>query len=204
MNYLSINNQKIELTEEQVKAIQSAFGAEAGIRLSEIAPGETFKVGEHEFFVLEHLCDETAVMMKELLYTSEKFGTNNNYEGSHVDELCSELGCKIEKIVGEDNLVMHEVDLTSDDGLEDYGTIKRKMSLITANDYRKWVKVLDKHKLGKWWWLSTAYSTPTHDDDSWVKCVSPDGNIYDDFYDFNIGVRPVLVFVSDILVSCEE
>lgn len=201
MNYLSINNQKIELTEEQAKALQLAFGSEAGIRLSEIAPGETFKVGEHEFFVLEHLCDETAVMMKELLYTSEKFGTNNNYEGSHVDELCSEFGCKIEKIVGEDNLVMHEVDLTSDDGLEDYGTIKRKMSLITANDYRKWVKVLDKHKLGKWWWLSTAYSTPTHDDDSWVKCASPVGHIGINIYCNSRGVRPFCILKSNIFVS---
>lgn len=175
MNYLSINNQRIDLTEEQVKAIQSAFGAEVGIRLSEFAPGETFKLETFEFFVLEHLCDETAVLMKDLLYTSEKFGDNNNYEGSYVDELCSEFGCKIEKIVGEDNLVPHEVDLTSDDGLKDYGVIKRKMSLITANDYRRWVYVIDKHKLDKWWWLATAYSTPTHDDDDWVKCVSPDG-----------------------------
>ena len=201
MNYLSINNQKIELTEEQVKAIQSAFGAEAGIRLSEIAPGETFKVGEHEFFVLEHLCDETAVMMKELLYTSEKFGTNNNYEGSHVDELCSEFGCKIEKIVGEDNLVMHEVDLTSDDGLKDYGTIKRKMALITANDYRRWVEVIDRHKLDKWWWLSTAFSTPKHEDDEWVKCVSPGGTVDNDYYDYIRGVRPFCILKSNIFVS---
>lgn len=202
MNYLSINNQRIELTAEQVKAIEAAFGAEAGIKLSDIALGETFKLGKYEFFVLEHLCDETAVLMKDLLHESEKFGSNNNYNGSHADDLCCDFSKEIEEIVGKDNIMEHEVDLTSDDGLKDYGTIKRKMSLITANDYRRWVEVIDKQKLDKWWWLSTAYSTPTHDDDDWVKCVSPSG--YFDNYDYyrsNIGVRPFCILKSNIFVS---
>lgn len=177
MNYLSINNQRIELTAEQVKAIEAAFSVEAGIRLSDIAPGETFKLGKYEFFVLEQIEDNTAVLLKDLLNDSEKFGSNNNYNGSHVDELCCAFGGEIEEIVGKDNIVEHEVDLTADDGLKDYGSIARKMSLITANDYRRWVEIIDKQKLDKWWWLATAYSTPTHDDDDWVKCVSPSGII---------------------------
>jgi len=202
MNYLSINNQRIDLTEEQVKAIQSAFEAEAGIRLSELAPGEPFKLGQHEFFVLEHLGDATAVLLKDLLHNSEKFGSNNNYNGSHVDELCCAFGGEIEEIVGKDNIIEHEVDLTSDDGLKDYGVIKRKMSLITANDYRRWVYVIDKHKLDKWWWLATAFSTPAHDDEDWVKCVSPSGNIDDyDRYYYNYGVRPFCILKSNIFVS---
>jgi len=60
-NYISINDQKIELTEEQVKQISEAYNG-GGIRLADVPAGELVKIGEHEFIVLEqsgHHCADT-------------------------------------------------------------------------------------------------------------------------------------------------
>lgn len=200
-NYLMLNGKKIELTNQQVKTLLGGSDEEC-VRLSDIPVGKTFKIGEYEFFVLEQSEDTATVLLKDLLHNSKKFGSNNNYDGSNVDELCSEFGAKIAEIVGADNLIEHTVDLTADDGLKCYGSIGRKMSLLTAEQYRKYVYIIDEHKLEKWWWLATASSTAKHDDTDWVKCVSPFGIIgnYNCYYRNN-GVRPFCIFKSNIFVS---
>ncbi len=199
MNFIQINEQKIPLTDEQVEQLQKAFVP--GTLLSAVAVGETFKLGEYEFIVLEHSKETTAVILKNLLHSSKGFGKNNNYNGSGVDKLCNDFGEKTEAIIGKENLIEHTVDLTADDGLKDYGCVKRRMSLITADTYRRYVTILDNHKPDAWWWTSTPFSTPTHEDSAWVKCVSPLGDIdINDCRDGN-GVRPFCILKSSIFVS---
>lgn len=199
-NYIKINNQKIALTDEQVKEIQQSFGIEQ-IKLANIAVGEIVKIGKYEFIVLEHSDDTTAVILKDLLFESKEFGKDNNYKASYIDDLCGDFADEISEIIGKDNLIEHTVDLTSDDGLKDYGKIKRSMSILTTDLYRRYVEILDKYKVKKWWWLATAFSTPKHDPDNWVKCVSPSGCIYDYCYGNNLGVRPFCILNSNIFVS---
>ncbi|MBR5823667.1 MAG: hypothetical protein IKY67_05960 [Paludibacteraceae bacterium] len=188
-NYVCLNGQKIKLTEEQLSQVAKALNKES-VKLGDIPVGEPFKIGQYEFVVLEHSTETTAVILKDLLFKEEKFGSNNNFDGSHADQLCQDFALKIADIVGEDNLIEHTVDLTSDDGLKDYGSVKRKMSLLTTALYRRYVYTLDKYKPGKWWWLATAFSTATHNDTDWVKCVSPSGRIDYVNYNNNNGVRP--------------
>lgn len=204
MNYINLKNKKHYLTDEQAKAIEKIL-TENKIELSSIPVGDTFTIGDIEFVVLEQSGDTTAVITKELIKDSLKFADNsNNYNNSIVAGECDSFGEHIAGIIGEDNLIEHTVDLTSDDGLKDYGEVKKKMSLLTCELYRRYVETLDKHSVKKWWWLATAYSTPKHDNDNWVKCVSPSGYVnYSNCYD-NYGVRPFLCFVSSISVSCEE
>lgn len=204
-NYINFEGTKIALTDEQVEQLRVVLGAknpDTNTTLESVAVGETFKLGKYEFIVLERIGDnDTAVILKNLLFEMEEFGENNNYNGSNVDKLCIDFGNEIKGIVGEGNIVEHIVDLTSDDGLKDYGTITRYMSLITADMYRKYVYILDKHKLDAWWWLATPWSTPTHEENEWVKCVSPLGDIYYGSYFSNIGVRPFCILNSNIFVS---
>jgi hypothetical protein len=197
---IQINGKTIELTDKQIQEITQSLGLN-NVQLSEVPEGETFRIGEYEFIVLEQSGDTTAVILKELLHDNIQFGNNNNFNGSNVDKLCSDFATEITAEVGAHNLVEHTVDLTSDDGLKDYGKTKRRVSLLTAPQYRKYVEILDKYKLNKWWWLSTAFSTPTHDNANWIKCVSPHGGIYSYFYHCDCGVRPFLHFVSSISVS---
>ena len=202
MNYIEIEGVKIELTAKQVKKLKEELKICNAKRLSEIAVGDTFTLGDYEFIVLEQSGDTTAVILKELFKNGEKFSeSDNKYYGSNVDNICNEFAMEMKEIVGKENLVEHTVDLTADDGLKCYGSIKRKMSLLTAEQYRKYVYIMDKHKIDKWWWLATAHSTSKHDNSSWVKCVSPDG-FMDDFiyYDIN-GVRPFCILKSNIFVS---
>ena len=201
-NYLVINNQRIELTEEQVKQIIEAHTQQnPTIKLSDVAVGDTFKIREHEFIVLEQSGDTTAVIRKNLLPEPTTFGDTNNFDRSTVDPICGTFGDEIAAIVGRENIVPHTVDLTSDDGLKDYGTIERRCSLLTTDQYRRYVEILDKFKPDSWWWLATAHSTKRHENDSWVKCVSPSCCICGSHCNYDIGVRPFCILKSDIFVS---
>ena len=202
MNYIEIEGVKIKLTAKQVKKLKEELKICNAKRLSEIAVGDTFTLGDYEFIVLEQSGDTTAVILKDLIKEEMKFSdSDNKYTDSLVDIECSKFEKKLANIIGNENIVEHTVDLTADDGLKCYGSIKRKMSLLTAEQYRKYVDILDKHKINKWWWLTTAHSTNKHDNSSWVKCVSPDGNIGNNNYNYNSGVRPFCILKSNIFVS---
>ena len=200
-NYISINNQRIELTEEQVKLIMGAYSGQRKL-LADAAPGEIVKVGGYELLVLEQFGESTAVICKDLIGSDTEFGENNNYDGSYVDDICNSFSEAIADAAGEDNLLAHTVDLTSDDGLKDYGTVERRVSLITAEMYRRYVEILDTAKPDRWWWLATAHSTAKHENASWAKCVSPSGYISHYLCSISdFGVRPFCILKSNIFVS---
>lgn len=199
-DYISINNQKIGLTEEQVKKIVEACGVQCK-QLADFKAGDTVKIGDFEMVVLEQHGTENALILKDLYGEESEFGENNNYDDSYVDKKCQEFAQELAERVGWDNIILHRVDLTSDDGLKDYGTVERRASLITADMYRKYVGILDKFKLDSWWWLATPWSTKRHDNDAWVKCVAPSGNVSYDFFINVCGVRPFCILKSNIFVS---
>lgn len=197
-NFISINGTVTELTDERVQKLLAKMEKEAAkTQLSEIAVGDTFEIGEHEFVVLEQSGDTTAVIRKELL-SEQEFGNTNNFNGSDVEETSDEFATEIEAIIGMKNIVEHTVDLTSNDGLKDYGTIKSRASLLTADLYRRYIEILDKFKPDGWWWLSTPFSTKTHENDYYVLCVSPSGR---GLCSRGRGVRPFCILKSTIFVS---
>lgn len=201
-NFIQINGKRIELTEDQIQEIVNAYNSEpVQKKLADIDIGKTFFIGETQFVVLGQYDEETAVITKDVL-KKMAFGNGNNFNGSDVDDYCKDFADTLARQIGERNLVEHTVDLTSDDGLKDYGTVTRKVSLLTAEMYRSCVDVLDQHKPASWWWLATPFSTPRHDDSGWVKCVSPAGSFNSGSYDIdNCGVRPFCILNSSILVS---
>ena len=199
-NYIYINNQKIELTDEQVKQIMGAYNQRK--QLSEYAAGDTVKIGGFEMVVLEQGAGQTALILKGMYGEDSEFGEkNNNYDGSYVDKKCQLFAQELAEIVGGENIALHKVDLTSDDGLKDYGEVERRASLITADMYRKFVEILDTVNPEAWWWLATAHSTKRHENDAWAKCVSPSGYISISGYYCGIGVRPFCILKSTIFVS---
>ena len=202
-SYIFVNGKKIALTDDQVKTIVEAYNQKsAQVALADIPAGGLFKLAGYEFIVLEHTQEGTAVISKEIIGNKTQFGEDNDYKGSYVEAICNSLSEPLEQEAGEDALVDHVVDLTSDDGLDDYGMVRCKVSLLTADLYRRYVRILDKHKLNDWWWLATPFSTYTHDNTACVKCVSPSGRIDDDLCSYvNVGVRPFLILKSSIFVS---
>ena len=201
-NYISINGKQIPLTDEQIQQIISGYeGHQQDICLADIPAGGTFKVDNMEFVVLEQNGETTAVITKKVLEVMA-FGDTNNFDGSDADDYCKEFAEDVFEKIGTENIVEHTVDLTSDDGLKDYGSVQRKVSLLTTAQYRQYVDILDQHKIDSWWWLATSYSTPRHGDSSWIKCVSPAGDISSVGCSDDIGgVRPFCILKSSIFVS---
>ena len=174
------------------------------MKLSEVKEKALFKISKREYI---KICDSdkgTIVVMKDCVFNSS-YGENNNFAESKIlKRLNKEVLPEIENEAGKENILEFETDLTSLDGLKTYGSITSKISIPTFDLYRNNVEVFDKFKLDKYWWLATPDTTPEHANDWWSSCVSPSGNFDYDGYYYDYGVRPVLLFVSSISVSCEE
>ena len=174
--------------------------------LESVEIGKVFEIGGVEFIKFPGGADgQTVAVAKEIAFRST-FGKTNNFEKSDIlKKLNKDFLPVIFKAVGEDNVCEFETDLITLDGLKTYGAIKSKISLPTLDFYRENVEIFDKYNPGTWWWLSTPFSAEPHYKDCWwAECVSPSGLIYGNIYDYGNGVRPLLIFVSDISVSCEE
>lgn len=197
-SYLVINGKKTELTKERLK--QLGIIAETAY-LSE--DGKIAHIGDYEFIVIksDEKLGTTELLLKDSL-GDMKFGDTNDFRTSDIKKRLDKFADEIGDIIGEENLLEHIVDLTADDGLKCYGTIKSKMSLFTANMVRENVEILDEFKIEEWWWTCTPYSTPKHENSSWVKCVSPRGDVnYGRRCSRCCGVRPFCIVKSSIFVS---
>lgn len=171
-------------------------------KLGDIAPGTVIN---GKYIVLEHFADGgTAVITKELLEKRMDYGNDNNFDGSKVDKyLNGEYLTELMKEFCEDQILEHEVDLFSLDGLDDYGKVNRKVSLLTIDQYRKYRKVLGKN-MNNWWWLSTPHSTPSGYSAVCVRYVDSGGGVDCDDCSYAGGLRPFCVLRSSIFVSVDE
>lgn len=92
------------------------------------------------------------------------------------------------------------IDLTSDDGLKDYGETTQKVFLLTCDMYRKYRYIIPN--LDGWWWLATAYSTESNGYANNARIVYSDGSLdLDNAYSGYFGVRPAFYLKSSILES---
>lgn len=113
---------------------------------------------------------------------------------------------RLEDAFGEGAVAEQFIDLTSNDGLKDYGNIRTKVGLLTEEEYRQHRDILPPLGDEGWWWLATPYSTERAGYPSLVRYVLSDGTLigtYGRAYDGIIGVRPALNLKSDISVSLD-
>lgn len=112
---------------------------------------------------------------------------------------------RIEDAFGEGAVEEQFIDLTSNDGLKDYGNAKTKVGLLTEDEYRQHRDILPPLDDEGWWWLATPYSTERAGySSSYVRSVNSDGTLGRDIAYYGvIGVRPALYLKSDISVSLD-
>lgn len=199
-----------EIKEMTMEEIKNALGYDfklvtehSKVQLTEIEVSNTFKIGNTEFIVLEHLEGEkTICITKGFVAENTKFDENtNNFAKASVLNVLDDFESNISAEIGDENMCDFEIDLTTDDGLKDYGSITRKTGLLTDVQYRKYSEIIEKYLVDDWWWLANAVSTPRRDVQYSVRCVACGGNLNDYFcYYFN-GVRAVCIFKSNIFVS---
>ena len=177
---------------------------EKNICIPGIKDGETFNIGEMEFIKFPDKDGVTPVVMKDIAFRSY-FGRTNNFKESDIlRRMTEEILPDIVEAIGEENLCPVTTDLTSRDGLKDYGAAESLIALPTLDFYRENAEIFQAHKLNCWWWLATPWSTPANDDDWYVLCVSTSGCVsYFSYYGGYGGVRPFLIFKSCIFGSPE-
>ena len=192
----------IDLNPEQLAKLTGSNQVE----LSKLKPRDEFKLGDEVFIVLEHTDNGTRVISKEFAYKNIKFGDNSNWNTSFVRNILNgDYFGKIADIIGEQNILSMDRDLTSLDGLDDYGTCTDKVSLLTATEYVKYHKILGlQSDYSDWWWLITPTSTPSNNYDRGVCFVFTNGVLGWDTFIFASSVRPLLNLKSSITVSVTD
>ena len=171
-----------------------------------VKPGQTFMIGDMEFIRFADTPEGTPVVLKDIAFNS-RFGDNNDFRSSDIlKKLQEEFLPQIIEAVGDENVLEFETDLTTLDGLKNYGTLKSRISLPNLDFYRANAEIFDKYNPDCYWWLATADSAKPRYNPTWVLCVSPSGLIIrgGDCCNVSCGVRPFCILKSSIFESFEE
>lgn len=175
-----------------------------GTELSLLKPGDVFEKNNVEYIVCEQFeAGTTAVVRKDCLDKVMEFGNNNNWKESKWREyLNGEYLKEMETVFGVENIVEHEVNLTSLDGYDDYGVSVDKVSVMNIDRYRKYHKHIGD--TSEYHYLSTPDSTPSGTGSSLVQCVGSLGNVDWSYSVSERSVRPFFVLKSSIFVSFDK
>ena len=176
------------------------------IALKNAARGTAFDYAGQSWILLENDDGRALCLSKDIIETRAfDEGNCNNFavasskeylNGAYLDNL-------LEDVNGPNAFLTTELDLTTDDGLKDYGTCTVTIFLLTVDQYRRNRDVIPN--ADDWWWLSTAFSTKSNGYESLARCVNSDGTP-----DWNgacyggIGLRPACYLDSDLLISVED
>ena len=122
--------------------------------------------------------------------------SNKYLNGPYLDNL-------VDACNGANAFLESELDLTTDDGLKDYGTCTVTIFLLTVDQYRRNRDVIPN--ADDWWWLSTAFSTKSNGYESLARVVSTDGTLNWGYAcSGRRGLRPACYLDSDLLISIED
>lgn len=176
------------------------------IALKNAARGTAFDYAGQSWILLENDDGRALCLSKDIIETRAfDEGNCNNFavasskeylNGAYLDNL-------LEDVNGPNAFLTTELDLTTDDGLKDYGTCTVTIFLLTVDQYRRNRDVIPN--ADDWWWLSTAFSTKSNGYESLARLVGADGTLHWDFaYCGNGGLRPACYLDSDLLISFDE
>lgn len=182
------------------------------MKLGELKRGDKFTAGGIEWLVLGHANNiggkpaATHVISSGIVECRafDEENSNNLAKSSLLAYLNGEFLKKLEKYIDNRYIGCQRINLTSDDGLDDYGHIDTKIGLLTADQYREHRDILRPLSDEDWWWLATPYSTERAGYPSLILVVCSDGTLDSNIADVgDYGVRPALYFKSDISVSLD-
>lgn len=195
----NIPNVNVTVNQNDDGSLAILLFEKTGKKLGDVKTGETVKLGEREYIVLGHGAETTAVITKDIVKNME-FGKTGDYSKSYVREFCNGNFYKeLAKAVGKSNIVPHRVNLTCDDGSNKGVTCKDNVSIITAENYRRYREYLPA--LGKPSWTATGVTTLDKDYARDVCYVCSSGVLSWDGGDYSNGVRPFCILNSSIFVS---
>ena len=171
-------------------------------QLRQVPIGKTFMAGGQEFIKFTDDMNGCAVVAR-YVFGTKRFGNTNNFAASELkDYLNGEFLETFENTIGLSNILTHNVDLISLDGLDDYGVYHGvKVSVPTYDFYRKHIRVFDNYQVTHYWWLATPKTTTAHRDTSQVCEVHYDGYVAFLGYHADDGIRPFMVLKPTMMVN---
>lgn len=200
-------SRELELARELVRKLEEAE-KDSKVQLSELQPGETFKIGEHDFIVLEQngCSGTTNVISKSFMAKGIVFDSNTrDYNKSNLKRVIEEnIQPVIESEIGAGNIIKQAVSLTSVDMQDEFKPCYCKVRPITFNEARKYNNLLVNKDLDDWWWTCTPWSTADRGWKRTITVVSPSGDFCNCLCNFGNGVRPFCILKSNIFVSKGE
>lgn len=200
-------SRELELARELVKKLEEAEKNNK-VQLSELQPGETFKIGEHGFIVLEQngCSGTTNVISKSFMAKGIVFDSNTrDYNKSNLKRVIEEnIQPVIESEIGAGNIIKQAASLTSVDMQDEFNPCYCKVRPITFDEARKYNNLLVNKDLDDWWWTCTPWSTADRGWKRTITVVSPSGFFSRCNCCGNRGVRPFCILKSNIFVSKGE
>lgn len=169
-------------------------------KIADLKPGTRFTYGTHNCMVLDHLEQGTLCMVLDSVKC--KFGQNNNYAESELKEYLNEwyLDSWLNDGACFTDFVEMEVDLTANDGLDDYGKCRCFLAPRTCEQHRRYRKLIPNPS--DYEWTVTAYSTESNGYSSIAFQVAGTGALGNYVSVFNTAqVRPLFILNPSVLLD---
>lgn len=206
---------------EIIKGISNAWGYDVNlktkadeelkeVRLGDVKFGEVVEICQIPFIVLVVRKKEVYCITKNLIDTGRFDKETNNFHRAEI------LDCQLKTFLltlmhrgleKEKDILPFPVDLTSDDGRGNYRMFPyiskygyHFINLMTAEQYRYCSRMLEDYPIDTDWWLATAESLDTKG----VKAITPQGIITTKECWEKAGIRPVMLFSTDIIVKTKK
>lgn len=202
-----MSSKTLEMARKLVKRLEEEE-KKSNVQLCKLHPGDTFKIGDHDFIVLfqDDFTKTTRVISKGFMAENIEFDEDTrDYSKSNLRKVIEEdIQPIIEAEVGAENIVEDSVDLTSVDMQHEFESCTCKVRPITFDEARKYNDLLVNNELNDWWWTCTPWSTAERGWKYSIAVVASSGGIGSGRCDGDGGVRPFCILKSNIFVSKGE
>lgn len=181
------------------------------IELFKVRPGEVFGFAGMEFVKLGEELGDTFVLARDVVMKDVPFENegaerkdHNNYSGSYLEKQC-ERWLRDEHPAILDAAAEHPIDLTTMDGLTDYGAPLALVRALTIDEYRKYRRFIPP--VSELFWLATGYTTASNrrfgeEDPYRFLALGSAGNGI--VYAGHFAARPALYLKSSVLVAVDD
>lgn len=158
-----------------------------------LTPGAHFTFKGYEWIALDDHVNGGILAIMATAWKNEEcsFDDNgcNDYAKSSLRE---KLRNELLPVLGEDNLITHEVDLVADNGDARYGSVSDKVFILSCDEYRKYRKHVPL--LSEWMWTCTPWYISDDGNSYSVRCVRYTSGLDNYYAGYSSGVAPACVF----------
>lgn len=174
-----------------------------------LLPGTHFNFKGFEWIAIDNNVDGGVLAIMASAWNGEKYCFNEDGDNNYAkSSLRRKLRNELLPILGDDNLILHEVDLVADNGDDRYGTVTDRLFILSCDEYRKYHKHVPL--IPEWMWTCTPWYIQSTVTGYGVRRVSADGHLNNTNARNSTGVVPACVFnpeklrAKNIIIQLEE